>query len=74
MGNSPVSNKRITIHHSVSDLRLIRAALRFGQVNPRRPFTFDQDLDATILIRRINAELATKPELAQIEERELLDG
>lgn len=57
MGNSPVSEKRITIHHSRDDLRLIRAALRFAQVNSERPLTFDQDSHASLLIERITAEL-----------------
>lgn len=59
MGNSQVSEKRITIHHKRDDLRLIRAALRFAQVNSERPFTFDQDSEATLLIERITDELGS---------------
>jgi len=57
MGNTPVSEKRITMHHLPDELRLIRAALRFGQVNSERPFTFRQDLAASSLIERISDEL-----------------
>lgn len=54
MGNDPVSHKRITLHLEVDELRLIRAALRFAQVSPERPLTFDQDEKAGLLVRRLS--------------------
>lgn len=57
MGIDRVSEKRITLHLSVDDLRLIRGALSFGQVNKARPFSFDQDLRASEIKRLIGREL-----------------
>lgn len=57
MGNSPGLSKRITIHHELEELQLIRAALRFAQASKERPLTFDQDCEATVLITRISLYL-----------------
>lgn len=57
MGKDQVSQKRITIHHELEELRLIRAALRFAQASKERPLTFDQDEKAGALIRRISSAL-----------------
>jgi len=59
MGNTPGLSKRITIHHELEELRLIRAALRFAQASKERPFTFDQDAKAGDLVRRISAHLVS---------------
>lgn len=65
MGRSSVSEKRITIHHQVDDLRLIRAALSAAKTHHERPFTYNQDLDASLLIERITLELTALSEQAQ---------
>lgn len=61
MGNGQVSDKRITIHHELEELRLIRAALRFAQASKERPLNFDQDEAASALIRRISHALINVP-------------
>jgi len=57
MGKDQVSDKRVTMHHELEELRLIRAALRFAQASKERPLTFDQDLKASELVRRISRHL-----------------
>lgn len=57
MGKDQVSDKRVTMHHELEELRLIRAALRFAQVSKERPLTFDQDVKAGDLVRRISRHL-----------------
>lgn len=43
------------IRLSVAELRLMRSALRFAQVSSDGPLSFHQDMDASILVARINA-------------------
>lgn len=57
MGKDTGLSKRITIHHELEELRLIRAALRFAEASKERPFTFDQDEKAGALVRRISNAL-----------------
>ncbi len=60
MGKDTGLSKRITIHHELEELRLIRAALRFAQASKERPFTFDQDEKAGALVRRISHALVNE--------------
>lgn len=60
MGNESGLSKRVTIHHELEELRLIRAALRFAQASKERPLTFDQDEKAGALVRRISHFLANQ--------------
>lgn len=60
MGSGQVSDKRITMHHELEELRLIRAALRFAQASKERPLTFDQDEKAGALVRRISHALISE--------------
>lgn len=57
MGNTDGLSQRITMHLSYSELRVIRAALRFAQASKERPLTFDQDEKAGTLVRRISSAL-----------------
>jgi len=60
MGNTAGLSKRITMHHELEELRLIRAALRFAQASKERPLTFDQDEKAGALVRRISNALVSE--------------
>ena len=57
MGNETVSRKGISLYLEHDELRVIRAALRFAQVSPERPLTFDQDNSAGALVATITVAL-----------------
>lgn len=57
MGIDQVSEKSIKLMLDVESARLIRSALRFGQVNSERPFTYRQDIHASRLILELTANI-----------------
>lgn len=57
MGIDQVSARSIKLTLDVEQARLIRAALRFGQVNSERPFTYRQDIHASRLILELSTHL-----------------
>lgn len=57
VGMQTGTEKGITLYLQRDELRLIRAALRFCQVNSERPLNFDQDKSAGALVATISVAL-----------------